>query len=244
MKNLSLAVCLFASLAVSALGYECNVLNCNLCDPDNSTKCIQCNQRYFLNGSSCSSCPDKCLNCTAADNCQLCLQGYVFNSSLNKCIVNGTCQANNCAVCKSEDLTLCETCHPSFYLNSSGVCDSCSPNCLNCTNNTHCLGCSSGFVLSSADQRCYQCNVSNCNSCDSSNVSRCSTCKSGYYLQSQDGTCSACMPNCLECSSHDKCSLCMGNLTFSPLSLRCDGLRGLYASVTSLIILYVLAQLL
>lgn len=80
-------------------------------------------------------------------------------------------------------------------------------NCIACesTNTTFtCLGCRTGYYLSTTSNNCMPC-TSFCQVCNSST---CLQCQISYFLTS-NGTCQACnLPNCLTCLNSTTCTAC------------------------------------
>ena len=99
--------------------------------------------------------------------------------------------SSNCALCS---LSGCDVCNPSYYL-YAGNCIICPDNCYECSSETVCINCQSGFYVDS-NSLCSLC-PSLCLTC--SDYSTCTSCKSGYYIVS--GRCVLiCPSNCVTCS--------------------------------------------
>lgn len=77
----------------------------------------------------------------------------------------------------------------------------CSDHCDQCTSDTICTKCASGYTLE--NDYCVLGCPNGCLSCDGD---VCDSCDSGYFLSS--GNCVACVNYCYTCSSASECSLC------------------------------------
>lgn len=103
--------------------------NCKECSSANV--CTKCVTGYIpsADGSSCTlKCSDSCLTCdqSSASKCLSCYAGSVLNTTLNKCMVDMSCNAT----------ASCLICGDGYVLNAG--------NCLQCqTTDPNCLGCSS-----------------------------------------------------------------------------------------------------
>ncbi len=142
-----------------------------------------------------------------------------FSSSYNSHLVSVPSQgcrpcSSNCQRCSS--LTICTQCLPSFEL-VSGSCIACPANCQTCSNGV-CSTCIGGYYID------YQ---TNCQVCPIIGTSICTinslqSCLSNYWLDNNAANCISCDPNCLQCSSTTKCSLCnqgyylLSNYTCAP----------------------------
>lgn len=187
--------------------------------------------QYPTTNGTCNSCSDNCSKCTNINICNVCNSdyalfkgtcvsscedGYVMqnvSSSQN----NKTCVACNstCATC-SEEPNHCDSCLDSSLSVSYGACVTNCPlntvsiqgKCVNCSDSTNCLVCSSQ-------------DTSKCNQCSNNTVLRndktCNTtCEDGFHkVLRTDGYyyCEQCnVTECKTCSSSDTCSEC--NPTF------------------------------
>ena len=131
---------------------------------NSSTTCVSnCPTNYFnptiLDGSgSCGRCASYCYSCSDAQTCTECISSsYV--------IINGMCTPSNCVHCLvcNYSSNACATCVTGYYLfnsaclatcpdsyygdNATQSCQSCTSNCLLCTQSTNCLLCISGYVF-------------------------------------------------------------------------------------------------
>jgi hypothetical protein len=89
-------------------------------------------------------CPEKCLKCVSSSSCEVCYNNYIFNFETLKCeeIIS-----NKCAIHKTNNRELCLECYESTYLTKDNECKRCSPNCLECENESNCLVCKDKFKL-------------------------------------------------------------------------------------------------
>ena len=254
----------------------CEDTNCIDCS-DNSTECEVCDYSYYLNSSyQCESCPSPCGNCSSESNCSDCVlradhnatdstceciqnstyhettntcectAGYGYNSTNDTCEV---CEDPNCADCSS-NLTECEVCKYSYYLNSTNQCESCPSPCGNCTSESNCsdcvLGadynatnsscdcannsayhetsntceCVAGYGYDSINDTCELCEDSNCLLCQS-NYSICDECNSTYYLK-DSSICVDCPGPCNKCLNETACLDCVFAADYNQTSMECS----------------------
>jgi proprotein convertase subtilisin/kexin type 5 len=107
---------------------EC--ITCDRLSTFNGTDCI-CNRGYFGTRNSCSPCFSSCGTCSGPNfnHCLTCADvTFVFR--------NNSCFRQN-------------QCPQGLYLSSNSSCTSCATYCSNCTSNTDCSQCISGFNLQS-----------------------------------------------------------------------------------------------
>ena len=164
--------------------------------------------RQAGNSYDCIDCDANCAQCLVPTFCLRCASGYTPDSS-------GTC-------------VQCATASANFINNDNYplTCDSCSPNCLQCSDYTTCTSCASGFKESSG--LCVLDCGANCVTCASSTV--CAVCDtaSHYHLAHNSchlcdvsrflkvfnpvpnpPTCEACQGNCATCeTTPDNCKSC------------------------------------
>ncbi|KAL4495390.1 hypothetical protein ABPG73_022435 [Tetrahymena malaccensis] len=205
---------------------KCLVENCSICLEQtdkcqecekgyklNQEKCeqIQCEQTEFINYqiNICEQCISKFENCNQCNQneCQSCNQGYYLNRSTNQCVSNcpkGTfvddnnqcepCKQQNCLLCSSNQL--CQECENGYELNQQ-KCEiiKCEQNQFFNQQSNICEQCVNKF------ENCYECNQSECQSCNQ-----------GYYLNKSTNECEPCkQQNCSQCSSSQQCQKCENN---------------------------------
>ena len=115
-----------------------------------------------------------------------------------------TCTDNNCIRCSPEHI--CSVCRVG-YSSSSGRCEKCSENCLDCSGNG-CTVCEVGYSVMRGV--CVEC-LLGCSLCSVNDYTNCLACEVGYYNNS--GICSLCDVSCAACSSLTSCSLCANGYT-------------------------------
>jgi len=114
-----------------------------------SNGCKYCPYGYYLQNSSCLSCPSlpNCLTCNSNLQCALCSKGYYLNGV--------TCSACSSSCLKCSSLTFCSQAADGYYLQSnidgsnSGMTLSCQSPCLTCEySSSYCLTCIKGYNIS------------------------------------------------------------------------------------------------
>jgi hypothetical protein len=149
-------------------------ISCATCADNQPSTCLSCYYPGVLVGTTCQ------LNttCNADSSCTDCGQG------LGYVLVGATCQQcnsiSNCLQCDSSNA--CAICLNGFYINSTGLCASCSAGCNVCLSSTICSACAIGYTLpyGQTQGQCLQC-TSPCASC-SGVATSCTSCLSGYTL--------------------------------------------------------------
>jgi hypothetical protein len=95
-------------------------------------------------------------------------------------------------------------------------------NCADCSSNTDCKSCVSGYYLNSSILTCNFC-PTNCLSCDQYNSTRCTSCVDGYTLSAgftcDNITCT--IDNCLYCSSVSVCLQCKNGYYWNSAQSSC-----------------------
>lgn len=168
--------------------------DCQTCT--NATSCLSCikvlsgSQKYLLNNSCVTACP----NGTFADSITLSCRSCVF-----PCL---TCTDSlSCLSCEIGFLNLltfrCDFCPSSQYADTvKKQCVSCNgtlANCTTCVNSTWCTTCNNGSYL-----YCGRCiSASDCNN------------NPGYYLNTQQAACLQCLAPCENCTSQVACTSCL-----------------------------------
>ena len=178
------------------------------CLTDDTAACSKCASGYYINHTSCLSCPySNCETCNSSG----CLSfrpstkqiAYINSSNV---ITPALCN-QECMDCSTTNPEFCLNCHVGFA-NKNGLCIPCSYPCKTCAENdeTSCLSCYSNAYLS--NNKCLTCtNSSNCLTCAENALSSCTTCP--YYFLRKGSTCARGCPSfCLECANGTVCSVC------------------------------------
>ena len=203
------SVCAGTDCGACKVGFKLNG-DCKLC----SDNCDACPDHYYLSSGVCKPCIDYCLSCSSGTNCNKCEQGYFYEDSCVPCpddcetcfnsTICLTCAAgfyvNSLGLCKNCDDSKCSCSNP-YYFNSSKVCNSCELTCSECSSNSLCQKCITGYSLDSS-LSCYKC-PSFCESCSDSG---CLQCKKGFALKNK--ICLPCSANCLDCYTLTICKEC------------------------------------
>ena len=194
--------------------------HCTSYNPDDATKCMNCEYGYTLNseGTGCIQTIEHCVSYSGASSsiCQYCEDGYALNSVKNKCVKFPGCDEVNedeskCIDC-SEDFYQpdkdgkcvidyceeydsdgnCEECEKYFYLNEEGKCQYIPiPYCRE-GNETDCED-YAGFMEDDDPNKAKVEYEKMCE--DEDENGNCKICKQGYTL---DGTTHECVSNCEE----------------------------------------------
>ncbi|KAL4431669.1 hypothetical protein ABPG74_017298 [Tetrahymena malaccensis] len=183
-------------------------------------KTCPCNTGYLDVGGNCQACGANCNQCSSLTTCTTCASGYFL-------FIDGTCQnpcpatfiqnnTNQQCTCRSNSTLLNKTCPcNSGYLDVGGNCLACGANCNQCSSQTTCTTCASGYFLfidGTCQNPCPATFVQN-------NTNKQCTCRSNSTLQNQacpcntgylevGGNCLACGANCNQCSSQTTCTTC------------------------------------
>lgn len=209
-------------LAENKTCVECNVTGCANCTKDgectachhgffleNSSSCAFCGTLcdvcasasecktcmsspglgiyHDASDGTCNYCPDGCASCNSTGVCTECSSGYVLNGT--QCVSCSTIDVP-CIAC-DVNLTTCIACDIGHYL-MNNTCLECAPGCINCTDDTKCEKCSSGYFLNST-QGCDPC-INSCRECETS--FGCSACYLGFEYDSKKGECVDCNLDC------------------------------------------------
>jgi len=204
-----------------------------------------CNQGYYLNGNSCSSCGNGCSACGDPKSCTSCYDAQ------NAAVVNGVCKCNDKNASIFPGAVSC-SCNPGFYSSLTNVCTACDTGCSSCSGQNACKIC--------FDQNNMSLNADgSCTCIDTMKVfntqEEACVCQNGYYLVEQSNTCSACDVTCATCSALNVCTTCQdaaattnnGNGTcscgkgkFNPTTKQCESKSGSMDLIFSWIWLLVL----
>ena len=223
---------------------ECTSSTCQkTVDEENSCKCQECKDGYFVNNYRCFDCEGNCKTCEEKGKCLSCDEEhyYLENTECIKCSGNcktavlNTCKCSSCedglylenyhclkceGNCKTcEEKNKCLSCNNDYYL-EEGQCKKCSANC-NTTvpNSCKCASCKENNFL--FESGCYEC--INENVCESykDDHCECKDCKSGYYKDKY--SCNKCSDKCLTCNGgienelNHHCLSCDNNIEFKYL---------------------------
>ena len=223
---------------------ECTSSTCQkTVDEENSCKCQECKDGYFVNNYRCFDCEGNCKTCEEKNKCLSCDEKhyYLENTECIKCSDNcrttvlNTCKCASCedglylenyhcleceGNCKTcEEKNKCLSCNNDYYL-EEGECKKCSANC-NTTvpNSCKCASCKENNFL--FESGCYEC--INENVCESykDDHCECKDCKSGYYKDKY--SCNKCSDKCLTCNGgienelNHHCLSCDNNTEFKYL---------------------------
>lgn len=166
--------------------------SCNL-----AGSCSGCLVNYYLFQSNCLGCPTNCLTCSDGSTCTTCSAGILVS---NLCILctdvtyGGSAGCTSCS--NNNNFILCQQCADTYYLSSSGTCQSCSsiPGALRCTDQNTPTQCQNDFSAT-LTLRYYLVGITcilNSKSCRkiSDIYGNCSQCYSGYTLTA--GACTQC----------------------------------------------------
>ncbi|EAR85946.3 hypothetical protein TTHERM_01178750 (macronuclear) [Tetrahymena thermophila SB210] len=209
---------LYYLLSSDSQNCTCNLLNCQICDPNDGSICLQCNTGYTVdsNTNQCKSTIKNCLTTqpNSSNQCQFCQNNYLLDSS-QQC----QCQVDNCQICSPNDGKLCDVCKSGYNKNINSQCQSSLLNCLaiNANDITKCQVCQKNYQLDSSFQ--CQCQAQNCKSCSSSDGNICLQCSQGYVLDQSTNQyqttkqCVCSVQNCQICSDVNGqiCKTCIKN---------------------------------
>ena len=192
---------------------------CKKCE--NSEKCLDCNDGYYLDDNKCKKCSDNCQTCSKGpqddgnQNCKTCNQEspykYLINDESNHtCVEN--CPENTyldeekkqCLKC-SEFCEKCENgkclkCFDGYYLDDN-ICKKCSDNCETCFKGPE----------ENGNQNCITCNQNSNNKYlinDENNHTCVNNCPENTYLDNNHKICEKCIEFCKFCLKSDKCEIC------------------------------------
>lgn len=192
--------------------------HCISYNPDDATKCMNCEYGYTLNseGTGCIQTIEHCVSYSGASSsiCQYCEDGYALNSVKNKCVKFPGCDEVNedeskcidcsddfyqpdkdgkCVIDYCEEYDSdgnCEECEKYFFLNKEGKCQYIPiPYCTE-GNETYCED-YAGFVEDEDPNKAKEEYEKMCESQDKNGI--CNLCKQGYEL---DATTKECVSNC------------------------------------------------
>lgn len=192
-----------------------------------SDQCVQCSERYILDGKKCKKCPKGCLSCSLTGKCDKCIKGYALISEScqelendspdikkldstcdyhyglgenNECI---RCMQTGCRSCYSNYLE-CDSCEDSYIL-VNNQCQMIPEGCRSYSEDSKCTKCESGYSLDSSGH-CLKCPYG-CDSCNE-NYPKCEKCSDGYGFDDSK-QCVKCTDGCDECyDNYKECTSC------------------------------------
>ena len=110
---------------------------------DSAAQCQECSPAFYLHGQQCSPCTQGCATCNQ-EGCLSCAVGY-FEPNCTKC-------PPGCRSCIASNI--CEMCVPGYFMFSPNgstpglpVCYPCADPCVLCEGPFTCLSCSIGYSL-------------------------------------------------------------------------------------------------
>ena len=176
----------------------CVNANCKDCSADKAT-CTACNPTFYLTPTSTceSTCPPNywmkkdTLTCTACpSNCSACpLNGKICTA----------CQATF----KLFDDDCVQTC-PERTFEEGTVCKLCESKCAECTSDTACTKCSSGYFLKDGSDCVTNCNAQQVATPDSAGFFN-------DYSDANTAKCTACSSDCKSCLNGTVCTQCISS---------------------------------
>ncbi|MBE6449382.1 MAG: hypothetical protein E7013_01605 [Alphaproteobacteria bacterium] len=200
-----------------ATGYYSDGSACIQLDCTNGTvngNVCACNEGYY-GTTSCTTCPGRCLTCTADGVCTSCETGY-SGSSCTSCATGYYSDGSSCLALNCTNGTVSGNvcaCSDGYYGTTS--CTPCPGNCETCNSNGVCTSCIDGYtgtICSDCDEG-YYADGSTCIelTCENGTVSgNVCACNDGYYGTT---SCSACPGNCKTCDSNGTCTSCIDGYT-------------------------------
>lgn len=171
--NLTSIKCMLTSVTTVAKPFLYETIKCrpgcDYCYNNDTSRCFQCHERYFLQNRLCRKCMPGCLSCFNSTNCNLCVTGYTLVGTA--CVRCPT----DCSKCSSANPSVCLDCRIGLTLSSNSKCVSVNkPLCLvyEDLDNTKCVECLLGYALNS-DNQCIQCESGCYWGCNPKNISEC-----------------------------------------------------------------------
>ncbi|KAL4502619.1 hypothetical protein ABPG73_014376 [Tetrahymena malaccensis] len=195
--------------------------SCKECsDPQDISKCISCNDGFYLDSGYCKKCISPCNTCKNLNECQSCETGYTFDATSSKC--QPQCDTSCLTCSKPNDQNSCLSCKDGSFLNNSSQCLPCKSPCSKCNGSADkCTSCITNYNLDNSSQSCSPTCDSSCKTCsEAKNASKCLSCNDGFYLDS--GLCKKCISPCSTCKSSSECLTCENGYTFDVTSSKCQ----------------------
>ena len=187
----------------------------------NATTCKACKTNYFLSSNTCTKANvSNCEKIKSLDICETCKPGYGLKDTAGKkdCV---SVNQLKCLTFTPTDPFPCLICEEDYYPDTDGKCVKANPLITDCTlykDNSTCVTCKQGSVLSLDKKVCTKSNVAPFipGACLTASVAApfCVTCAAGSFMR--EGACVACGSNgvasgCLACDpfEEEKCIVCM-----------------------------------
>ena len=174
--------CKSYQVAVNGICKDCTQKYCISCDPNDISKCLQCNPELFNykglcvsqcpdgtfeKGNECIDCEENCKHCTDEKTCTECVDDKVeYNyDCYDKCMenyanVNGHCKkclVDKCKNCDPNNLGKCNVCEDG-YLNDNGNCiKTCGPTKYYNDDTKRCEDCLEGCEKCTNPNTCQRC---------------------------------------------------------------------------------------
>ena len=135
----------------------------------NSGGCAICNDGFFREETSCSTCQAPCRKCTSS-GCSLCVDTHWLQANTSECVPKSL--LTNCTSVTADG---CDACQDGFFVQDQ-MCASCSsrsPGCTLCGASGECFACEDAHVLH-GDACLHYSDVANCQEAHGSRCTRCS----------------------------------------------------------------------
>ncbi|EWS75215.1 leishmanolysin family protein (macronuclear) [Tetrahymena thermophila SB210] len=194
--------------------------SCKDCsDPQDISKCISCNDGFYLDSGYCKKCTSPCNTCKNSSECLTCQSGYTLDISSNQC--QPQCDSSCLTCSKPNDANSCQSCKDGSFLNNLSQCLSCKSPCSKCNGSADkCTACITNYNLNNSLQQCSPICDSSCKTCsEAKDASKCLSCNDGFYLDS--GMCKKCISPCSNCKNSTQCLTCETGYTLDVASSQC-----------------------
>ncbi|KAL4503914.1 hypothetical protein ABPG72_022544 [Tetrahymena utriculariae] len=200
---------------------QCHYTCKDCSDPQDISKCISCNDGFYLDSGLCKKCISPCSTCKNSTECLTCETGYTFDVTSNKC--QPQCDSS-CLTCnKPNDANSCLSCKDGSFLNNLSQCLPCKSPCQKCSVSADkCTSCITNYNLNILLQQCSPICDSSCKTCsEAKDSSKCLSCQDGYFFTSN--TCQKCKQPCQTCQDQsDKCLSCItSDFTYDASQFKC-----------------------
>lgn len=145
---------------------DCDISNCEVCNPNNSSKCLKCADGYGMKTGNQSACVENCADCldcgefcTSCDRefgtgntCTACAEGYFLYQDTGRCL---QCMPDNCDKCDSSTNYKCEICARNYgWDEDTDTCKNCMDTPLDCSK---CFANCKTTECSVTDWQCTEC---------------------------------------------------------------------------------------